>query len=130
MEVKDIEGFEDYQISDDGRVWSKKRNKWMKVFNNGNNYLVIILRKNKIKYHLFIHRLVAKAFIQNPENKPVVGHKDCNSLNNKVENLYWCTQDENNKHPITRLRRSLSKIGKSRPDLLRDCNGRFIKKGG
>lgn len=123
MEVKDIEGFEDYQISDDGRVWSKKRNKWMK-FKNVKGYYYIGLNKHSQKTYFKIHRLVAMAFIQNPDNKPCVGHKDCNPLNNKVENLYWCTYIENNNNPITKQRQkdAASVNYKKRK---RDQNGRF-----
>lgn len=66
-----------------------------------NGYLIVILRNNKgIKYTFNIHRLVALTYIPNPDNKPCVGHKDNNRENNKVENLYWCTNQENTQQCI------------------------------
>ena len=129
MRKIDIDGFENYQITDDGKIWSKKSNKYMKLSDNGNGYLNVQVYENKKHYHLYIHILVANAFIPNPQNKPIVGHKDCNTHNNTVENLYWCTQEENNQHPITRKRRSESLMGRKRDDLKRDALGKFIKKG-
>lgn len=129
MEIlKDIEGFEDYQITNKGRVWSKKKSMYLKSTNNGNGYYYVILRKNRVRYHLYIHRLVATAFVENTYNKEIVGHKDCDTTNNVSDNLYWCTQAENNRHPITRARRSKSSIGRKRDDLKRDKFGRFMKK--
>lgn len=66
-----------------------------------NGYLIVSLRNNKgIKYTFNIHRLVALTYIPNPDNKPCVGHKDNNRENNKVENLYWCTNQENTQQCI------------------------------
>lgn len=62
------------------------------------NYYAVKLYKNKSKKNIPIHKLVAKTFIENPENKPCVNHKDGNKLNNNVENLEWCTHSENTKH--------------------------------
>ena len=70
-----------------------------------------MLCKNSIVYPKQVHRLVAEAFIPNPENKPNVDHLDTNTQNNKVDNLKWCTQKENCLNPITRKNNSLSKIG-------------------
>lgn len=115
-EWRNITGYEGlYQISNNGRVRSLDRtivykngrkhcykSVILKLQINKSGYLVVNLFRNK---HL-IHRLVAEAFIPNPENKPCVGHWDCNKHNNSAENLYWCTQLENINHPITRQRMS------------------------
>lgn len=61
---------------------------------------VVKLHKDKSKKDFKVHRLVAQAFIPNPHNKPNINHKDGNPLNNKVENLEWCTQQENIDHAI------------------------------
>lgn len=61
---------------------------------NNRGYLTVVIRN---KTHM-LHRLVAKAFIANVDNKPFVNHKDGNKLNNHVDNLEWCTTAENNKH--------------------------------
>ena len=56
-------------------------------------------KNGKAKKH-YVHRLVAKAFIPNPENKPNINHKDCNVKNNCVDNLEWCTQSENVRYAV------------------------------
>lgn len=94
---KDIDGYAGlYQISNFGNLKSIK---------NGNNKLIKLqkyqryyrnnLWKNGAYQTFSIHRLVAKAFIPNPNNYPVVNHIDGNKLNNNVNNLEWCTQSHN-----------------------------------
>lgn len=58
---------------------------------------VSLLKKSKVK-HFFLHRLVAEAFIPNPNNLPFINHKDENKLNNRVDNLEWCTASYNNNY--------------------------------
>ena len=67
-------------------------------------YLHVCLSKGHKKQNLIVHRLIAMTFIPNPDNKPCIDHIDCDKLNNKVENLRWCTIRENNQNPITRKR--------------------------
>ena len=88
-----------------GNIVTKKyHGKQLTPFKGKDGYLRIVIQTSEGKYRNSIHRLVAETFIPNPENKPCVGHNDCNPLNNCVENLYWCTYEENNNHPITKER--------------------------
>ena len=81
-----------YIVYSDGRVWSKRKNIFMKTKpNNGNGYVKLVLDNKK---H-YLHRLVAKCFIPNPENKPNVHHIDNDQSNNSMYNLKWVTQSEN-----------------------------------
>ncbi len=94
MEVwKPIDGYDDYQISNFGRVKSLKYDKEriLKPFPNSDGYLQVDLGKKYLK----IHRLVALAFILNPENKPCIDHIDRNKINNSFNNLRWVTHQEN-----------------------------------
>ncbi|MGM1462396.1 NUMOD4 domain-containing protein [Bacillus cereus group sp. BceL310] len=101
MEIwRDIEGYEGlYQVSNLGRVRSLKKNKMiMKPFVNEEGYLRITLLKDRKKNNLRVHRLVAKAFIYNKDNKPEVNHINAIKSDNKVNNLEWVTPKENMKH--------------------------------
>lgn len=90
-----------------------------------NGYLQIAFRNgNKPRKHFNVHRLVAKAFIENPLNLPCINHKDENKTNNRVDNLEWCTAKYNN-HYGTNIDRRAKAI--SKPVLQYDKFGNFIK---
>ena len=97
MEVfKDIEGYEGlYQVSNYGNVLSVKRNKFLKPAEQCCGYYQIALSKKCIVKSFLVHRLVAQAFLENPDNLPVVNHLDENRKNNNVSNLEWCTVEHN-----------------------------------
>ena len=97
---KIIKGYVDYQISTKGRVNSMKHFncKILKQSKNKGGYYHVNLYENKIKKNIDIHRLVAQAFIPNPDNKPCVNHIDGNKQNNHIDNLEWVTCLENHKH--------------------------------
>lgn len=93
---KDIQGYPNYQISNLGRVWSKKRQIYLKPNKNNSGYLTVYLPAANGKYKReLIHRLVALTFIPNLENLPCVNHKDENKENNAVTNLEWINHKEN-----------------------------------
>lgn len=109
---KDVVGYEGYyKVSNIGNVMSVDRlvfNKRLKNihFRRGaimslnivNGYYALGLAKGGVVKSMLVHRLVATAFIPNPENKPQVNHKDFNRKNNNINNLEWVTLQENLKH--------------------------------
>ena len=99
--VKDYEGY--YEISNFGKLMSLnyKGNGYKKILKTNINefgYERIRLNVEKVGKNKKIHRLVAEAFIDNPENKRCVNHKDGNKRNNNLTNLEWCTHSENKLH--------------------------------
>ena len=95
---KDVEGYEGkYQVSNLGRMRILKN---MILQTTPTGYISINLYKNGKGKRTSVHRLVAKAFIPNPENKPYINHKDTNRSNNCINNLEWCTPKENTQHSI------------------------------
>ena len=117
MEIwKDIPGYEGvYQVSNLGNVKSLPR-----MVSNGKGYLCIELKDKNGKYHFCgVHRLVAVAFIENPDNKPQINHIDGNKKNNIVENLEWCTNGENQVHAYKMgLNRVTGRAGKKKRPVL------------
>lgn len=115
---KDIQGYEDYyQVSNLGRVKSLERKfssseKILKLLYSIDGYPRICLRKDKKNKYYFVHRLVALAFIPNPENKSQIDHINTIKTDNRVENLHWVSASENMHNPLTRLQLSKSSTGK------------------
>ena len=104
---KDVVGYEEfYEVSNYGRVYNKTRkipfrDKFyyrpgkMKLLSINGNYNLMVLNKGRAQKSVYVHRIVAMAFVPNPHNKGYVDHIDGNPLNNKAENLRWCTNREN-----------------------------------
>lgn len=105
-----ITGYENYEVRPNGEVINTKTGKVLKPFKNTRGYLQVKLyNHNGYKYY-YVHRLVAQAFIPNPENLPQVNHKDENTSNNNVENLEWCTAYYNSNYGTRNKRVAESKI--------------------
>ena len=88
-----------YEVSNTGEVRNCKTLRILKPFSY-EGYLRVYLYINKKKRQFRLHRLVAEAFIPNPENKPEVDHIDRDGLNNKLDNLRWVTKKENMKNRV------------------------------
>lgn len=115
MEVwKPVVDYENlYEVNNYGDIrslYSKKKN-ILKPYINRKGYKVVTLCKNGEQKTLLVHRLVAKAFIPNPDNLPCINHKDENGSNNNVSNLEWCSYLYNNTYG-TRLTKHITKISK------------------
>ena len=126
---KDIEGYKGhYQISNYGNVRSLKKDAFLMKGAYLKGYKIISLWKNGIGKMFRIHRLVAAAFIPNPENKPCIDHIDGNRTNNHADNLRWVTAKENSNNynaPNTYKGKKINKGGKA--VLQYDLEGNFIK---
>lgn len=98
LNIKPIKGFEDYLITSSGNVFNNARGKHLEPRITTRGYYQVCLYKNGKTYYKLISRLVAQAFISNPDNKPQVNHKDGNKANNDFTNLEWVTAKENVRH--------------------------------
>lgn len=120
-DVKDYEGL--YQVSNKGQIKRTKHTRSngrgyytvneriLSTHLNNKGYKIITLCKNnKVKTHI-LHRLIAEAFIPNPDNLPQINHKDENKTNNDIKNLEWCTHKYNNNYG-TKNNRTALKRGK------------------
>lgn len=125
---KDIKGYEGlYQVSNCGNVFGKRKE--IKQFKDKGGYLKVTLTDgNKLK-SFGVHRLVAQAFIPNPDNLPQVNHKDENKENNCVDNLEWCTAKYNSNYGTRNRRKSQSMINgkKAKTVYQYSIDGQFIR---
>ncbi len=110
--MRDIKGYEGlYAITSCGKVWSYKSNKFLKPYIAGAGYEYVHLIKDNKKKNYRIHRLVAEAYIPNPNNLPEVNHKDEVKTNNWITNLEWCDR-KYNVHYGTQIERARMTRGK------------------
>lgn len=112
--IKDFPGF---WVSDDGIIYKDnwnhtKERRALKSFNDRDGYPRVRLIKNNKKFVKTVHRLVATAFIANPDNKPQVNHINGAKSDNRVENLEWATAQENVIHSYKVLNKTMSECGK------------------
>jgi hypothetical protein len=106
---KEIDGYSGcYLISDEGDVYSNKRDKYMSPGRDKDGYLCVGLCQYGVSKMWKVHRLVALHFIPNPENRMEVNHIDGDKRNNKVYNIEWCTRSENIRHSFDMGLRPLS----------------------
>ena len=135
---KDIPGYEGiYEVSTEGRIksfhYTIPRILTWKV--NQKGYAWVELRKSGEAKQLLVHRIVATAFLDNPNNYPVINHKDENPLNNNVDNLEWCSKSYNVRYSLAlHPERTLKKQRTRRNTKLRDkaiiqftIDGRFVR---
>lgn len=94
--MKDIIGYEGlYAVTSCGRVWSYRSQKFLSAGKSGSGYWMVSLYKNGERKQYLIHRLVAEAYLPNPNNLLQVNHKDCNTEHNHINNLEWCSSQYN-----------------------------------
>jgi hypothetical protein len=145
-EWKNIEGYSGYKISNQGRVFSNKLKRVIQPPQDKDGYYRIGLWNKQVVKKYRVHRLVAIAFVANPDNLSIVNHKNGNKQNNFVENLEWCTVAQNEQHsrlvlgkttpkgihtkPITIVKDGVEKhfpMTKEVQKFLK-CDGRYLKK--
>ena len=109
-----------YEVDENGNIYNINTGKELigSIYNSG--YKIVRLMINGKSKGFSVHRLVAQAFLKNPNNLPIVNHKDGNKLNNKVNNLEWVTQSENRKHAIEEIKVNLAHGKRKKIDIKED----------
>lgn len=123
--MKDVVGYEGlYAVTSCGKVWSYKRQKFLGYHYDKRGYPRVSLYKDDKIKHYMVHRLVAEAYIPNPENLPQINHRDENKTNNCLQNLEWCDSKYNANYGTRNEKISNSlKI----PILQYTLNGEFVR---
>lgn len=100
---KTLSEYPNYIITRDGKVYNSQTKRYLTIKNNVNGYPGVALsRTDKTRKNIYIHRLVALLFIENPNSCPEINHIDFDKTNNSVENLEWVSKSDNIKHNNTR----------------------------
>lgn len=97
---KTLERNPSYRVDENGRIFSVRKNRLLTPMRTEQGYLRIQLYMSGKCEYVAVHRLVAETFLPNPNNLPIVNHKDGNKSNNHVSNLEWATQSYNVRHAI------------------------------
>ena len=110
IEFRAIPGFNDYMASSDGKIRCKNGKRDLTPWINKTGYMTVSLKTKNGKFkRVYVHRLVAQAFIPNPNNYPEVNHKDENKLNNSILNLEWCDKKYNRNYGTRNIRAANSR---------------------
>ena len=129
-EWRPVVGYEGlYEVSNLGRVRNSRTGRIRKITFDQDGYLQLSLFRKGSNVCRKVHRLVAMAFIPNPDNLPCINHKDENPANNCVDNLEWCTHQYNNNYGnrIEKYRKSNTNGKKSKPVLQYTLEGEFVR---
>lgn len=136
---KDIPEYDNYQVSNLGKVKSKARKvvfghssrmdpeRIMALAEDKDGYYRVALSKDGKKKRFFVHRLVGMAWIENPEELPVINHIDGNKQNNELSNLEWCTRSENDLHAFKTGLRQATDGGTRKAVMQYSQDGTFIR---
>lgn len=115
---RDVPGYEGlYQVSDQGRVKNARSGHIRKPREKWDGYLQVNLSRNNRAQSMAVHRLVALAFLPNPESKPQINHINGKKTDNRAENLEWCTGSENQRHRFDVLKK---RAGNKKPIVCTD----------
>ena len=112
-DLRPIKDYPDYFVSKEGEVYSSRRSRLRKLKGSlsSTGYFHVLLFNEEGKKFFNIHRLVLSAFVDNPDNKPTVNHKNGIKTDNRLSNLEWCTYRENNLHSYRQLGHKSSMYG-------------------
>ena len=114
--MKDVVGYEGlYAVTSCGKIWSYKYKKFLKSRPTRTGYFQVVLMKNGERKTCYVHRIVAEAYIPNPDNLPQVDHIDNDKTHNYVNNLQWITSRDNNRK------------SKNKPILQYTLEGEFVR---
>lgn len=124
--IKDIKGYEGiYQISDNSNVIITKTGEVKKFWINNKGYKCVDLSKDGKTKHMLLHRLMAEAFVPNPNNYPIVLHKDNNKINTNPDNLAWGTYSENNSQAIRDGLNTIPRPDNKKDFIIKDADGNY-----
>jgi len=122
--MKTITDYPNYIVAYEGTVINKKTGRILKTDTNSCGYLRVTLCMDNKPKKFFIHRLVAQAYLENPDGFPQVNHLDGDKQNNTVENLEWCTQSINQYHAhANNLQKRFTKVSEQQVKTICDLLG-------